>query len=476
MISEIKKKLGFKPQGYPLPPDVELPNPAFARKQDILFRDQPLAGDISEWNLQYTAEEVCKELCFDLWYDASSAYKNLHALGDLSQARRHWLLDEAAAKFLNSYYRGPVTSRRSCLTPGMFFDGGLDFRWEQQVEEIETLSISQNAASQAPDQESPGTGKCLPQPLASAKSQDSTSMPKRVSFKHPEKQSRHQKRGSGRVEFVVSEIVLPTWEQSDTAIQEVEGELHVLPKTTYDPSSSQKARNSTNQEAIPRELTDDSRSLSTISSRTARSFRVISQWSRNLRRKSFEPRKLRETRRGGISIPKATNNITSFGGTIDEDTYYSPTLASSSHSMDRDLASTRSPREPKPLIIRKQPSKNQNIASDYDFYPPSYSPRASSLRGRPSIDFDIRPSHESRPTINSANLVLSSYGEHHSSGYSDNRSTISTARSTVSSYKAPHMSKSPEGIMGDFVPINSPDITPVPAVAPAEVNNVTFDT
>lgn len=143
--------------------------------------------------------------------------------------------------------------------------------------------------------------------------------------------------------------------------------------------------------------------------------------------------------------------------------------------MDRDLASARSPREPKPLIIRKQPSKNQNIASDYDSYPPSYPPRASSLRGRPSIDFDIRPGHETRPTINSAYSIISSYGEHHSSDYSVGPSAISTARSTVSSYKAPYMTKSPEGIMGDFVPINSPDMTPVPAIAPAEINKARFD-
>jgi hypothetical protein len=143
--------------------------------------------------------------------------------------------------------------------------------------------------------------------------------------------------------------------------------------------------------------------------------------------------------------------------------------------MDRGLASSGSPGEPRHLMIRKQPSKDQNLASAYDYYLPSYPPRASSLRGRSSIDFDIRPGHETRPIINIANSIISSYGEHHSSDCSVGPSTISAARSTVSSHRAPYISKSPEGIMGDFVPINSPDMISITAVLPAEVNEVPFE-
>lgn len=49
------------------------------------YRAGTFCERICEWNLQNMADEVSRELCFDLWYDALSIYKNLHVLRGLNK-------------------------------------------------------------------------------------------------------------------------------------------------------------------------------------------------------------------------------------------------------------------------------------------------------------------------------------------------------------------------------------------------------
>jgi len=134
---------------------------------------------------------------------------------------------------------------------------------------------------------------------------------------------------------------------------------------------------------------------------------------------------------------------------------------------------------PKPLRIHKQSSQAEGVPIQHlveqkshkrRHHNPTYPPRTSSLRNSRELSASgASHSRDGSPCRHKANtsfptpLGLSSYkGDRHSNTSTGVPSSRTTARSTVSSYKAHYLSDPSSGIIGDFVPLYSPNMANPP--------------
>jgi hypothetical protein len=129
-------------KNVPLPDGIEIPNAVFARKHDLVPEGGALPIELLEKQLQLTADRMAvekleclvrqeqREIEEDIGLETMFALNNVEQTQDTSSSSEFEMPDalkgarEKAKAIKEKYkFRGP-------FTPGLFYDGGLDFKWE----------------------------------------------------------------------------------------------------------------------------------------------------------------------------------------------------------------------------------------------------------------------------------------------------------------------------------------------------------
>lgn len=510
----------------PLPPSIRLPNAAFARKHGIIADGQPLDNDLFQGPMQPTADERILDMCDRLWDCSLSTYKTIGGGDDIDKDRRQRLLDEAAVNLIHGF-AGPST-------PGLFFDGGLDFRWETRPPSSDFQSMSQDNCFQSQPQETslPGTSSTNA-PLTNSATVSNCADPSSGDFSHqncagvlrsmsiippsirclekqtlhqvnserfavPENNSQHHSHSSSTCKPIGADDGSHISIQGVYADKQSGTDLYMLPKTTYiTPQFPSVSENVVKQEATLLGFAPSLANSKGLSSRIARSINCILQ-----RPTKHQTRKNTElTDSSGVPSERGSlashpiRDLTSFDGTIDEDNKRihhksyrnlfqepskrnNPQVFTSSENLmalSHNLTIAQPPIEPSPLVIRKQPSytykapnQKQIIASNGSSQPAPHHFQTSSLREYSSIDFGIHPSHETQPAIYNTQSSLQRHKDDKPFTCPIGASFGNNPKPTASDHGARYLPESPTGIMGDFVPIESPRATPLPVPVATE--------
>jgi len=500
-----EKDQGSKTMNGPLPGDCCIPNGMFARKYGYIKKGEPLPYRIIRGLMQPTLDDLYIQRYDELWDSTMRKLDDQLSVQELDDIGRAQLQDDAVDAFLDQF--------KFPANPGLFFDGGLDFVWGKgssttatqhslQSDDVSSHGKRGSMLHSSPDEAFPKSQSSLESEI------NATTRSRQFELGQPASNffsgisdplkletsksslSGHENHKPRRSRIAVSSSFGGNHDPVDQhkiVTRDVDLKTYMLPKTTY---ISKNLHNNSGQRSTDFEGPPEQIKLKSYSSSLSRKHTKNYQGKSHSSDGSVEKSKVKDSN---------FLSLATFDGAADDihhgQKYINPRLTnkhntranadcanpnSANNEMDlTDGAShiSHSPSRPKPLHIRKQSSQihiaNQHNSSNHSEI--VHPPRTSSIRSRHPADSEIFNLHstctKTPSVVESAPSAHSSYRAQYISDTSIN--SPSTARSTVSSYKGRYLSRASSEIMGDFIPVDASDMTPV--LADKERSKASFD-
>ena len=104
-------------------PGSRLPNAIFARKHHIQPNDRALPKAVQNGAIRPSADDVILQRCEKLCSDALAIVEKLPGVENLTERERRRQESQAVGAYIRNC--------KAPATPGLFFDSGLDFKWEE---------------------------------------------------------------------------------------------------------------------------------------------------------------------------------------------------------------------------------------------------------------------------------------------------------------------------------------------------------
>lgn len=329
--------------------------------------------------MQPTVDDLSLRMCARI---INSTLRTISAIYHQHDVVKLEILESrVAVKVLTDRFRGPPT-------PGLFFDGGLDFLWDtrphaagsRMMSRDNTLlsrtgeeHLADNGPNKLIESSNPhGSNFMGQQSPKTSKEHAYTGWFKRKSSTEAEEMTRHYQRGSNAFTSVeMDELPIARMSaspRSNSTAPNLSSELPLEKTPHLRPSLHITSMHGGNQNGMK------SRALGCPESRIRQPSRgVFDRQTENARRTSSEPDEsqgIQQTR--GVSYPRKKSKpqkmFGGFDGTLDDIPIYrsEPDNQPTAESMDqnRGTPTSRSSTKPKPLNIRKQSSQIHIIQSE----------------------------------------------------------------------------------------------------------------
>ncbi|TAQ85553.1 hypothetical protein B7494_g6108 [Chlorociboria aeruginascens] len=468
----------------PLHPDL-IPNAAFARKHGLVPMDEKLPEFLLWAHIQPTLDKLSAQQCDTLLRDDLEVLEESQSK---AKGSVHKTVNRKADRqsSLSAYFGPP--------TPGLFFDGGLDFQWE-----VKSHDSDEKAIHPLKDSLPVSRSRCIDEPEPEPENHqlgmlEMSSQSAAVSL---EKSGTGQQVAAARSQkprrTFLSKFKYKGYETA-------EGALNVKEVTTSHGNADLTEENLNKMNAgveLQRQFTRPNEEIHCVPDENT-SKRLL-QWRSDKRKyavnsldsvggiisrgenskpereqvnthvtPSFIPPKRGANPRthdtwtlDGASEEVHTTCESETGEPYFLSAYDDNTLNNNIHQIATHLIAVMDNKAPskgtQPLHVRK-PSNQVRVGATQQFnsgntskagsQEPVYPPRTSSITDR------VPPLRLQNLDTSAAQSTLSSYQASYQSGITANLpSPTSTARSTVSSYEELYLHDTPSGIMGDFIPI-----------------------
>lgn len=431
-------------------PGPRVPNAIFARKHHIEDEYKPLPNQVQNGAALPSADEKVLQPYAELRNDALATVSKLPGAETLKECDRQHQELQAIGAYIRSY--------KAPATPGLFFDSGLDFKWGDGSLRLMTAKQSDRLG----DNE---------EPVNIAFAQRNSMFGETVGIEADKEHSiLRENEEPNSLCFTVrsedgSQVVADDHKGKATSSSTQEGD------TTFDGGKGEM-------------------NISVIEDGLAKTFISTQEWTQNWRSRAGKLTTFDGSADDFDFLPQSDhiNNTT-----IRERSFALPRFY---HSMDVNQGQTRLPvtsvssAQVKPLHVRKLPpqthiARDQQSSNDRNpqlgsSEKPIYPPRTSSICSHKTYcdpaTFQpptTRDKTASVPPGSEEYSIATSGQGHYTSYYStDAHSTdINTGGSTVSSTKSQYLSDTSSAIMGDFVPIDSPNMAGLqPTMEPTKVS------